>query len=169
MAVCWRYFGSAGHLTIPRGLVTERFDRAAAVYNRHVKVIAQPAEITRPRNSHSFYYRRGRLAVTPGGDRVFGSFVVPPQSPRLELRHYVYRSREDYERKTRRGYVDAQSARDQARNLEVADAEFRRNNEVVVPPEERTVKATADLLRELGYPDELYAAEPPDGLEPAPS
>jgi hypothetical protein len=162
IAVCWRYFGSAGHETIPRGLVTEQFDRADALYNRHVKVIARPSQIVRHRNSHNFYYRHGRLAVTPDGHRVFGSFITPPTQARLELRHYVCRSREDYERKTRRGYVDAQSARDKSRNLAVADAEFRKRNDVRVEPDERTVRATAELLRELGYPDELYASPSAD-------
>jgi len=162
VAVCWRYFGSAWHETIPRGLVTEQFDHADAVYNRHVKVIARPSHIVRHRNSHNFYYARGRLAVTPEGHRVFGSFITPPTQARLELRHYVYRSREDYERKTRRGYVDAHGARDKSRNLAVADAEFRKRNDVRVEPDERTVRATAELLRGLGYPDELYASSSGD-------
>lgn len=160
VAVCWRYFGSAGHETIPRGLVTERFDRADAVYNRHVKVIARPSEVVRVRNSHNFYYRRGRLAVTDEGRRVFGSFITPPTAPRLVLRHYVYRSREDAERKARRGYVDGQGDRERSRNLAIADAEFHRRNDVRIEPDQRVVGATAALLRELGYPDELYAAAP---------
>lgn len=159
IAVNWRYFGSAGHETIPRGLVTERFDRADAVYNRHVKVIAQPAMIRRHRNSHNFYYQRGRLAVTPDGRRVFGSFTTPPLNPRLELRHYVYRSREDYERKTRRGFVDASGYRERSRALAVVDDQFRQHNDVRIDPEPRVTTATADLLRALGYPDEIITSD----------
>ena len=166
VAVCWRYFGSSGHETIPRGLVTERFHMADAAYNRHVKVIARPSQIVRARNSHSFYYRHGRLAVTPGGRRVFGSFVAPPtRQPRLVLHHYVYRSREDVERKARRGYVDGQGDRERSRSLTLADNEFDRRNDVHVEPDRRVVAATADLLRELGFPSELYA--PPSPRSPA--
>jgi len=157
VAVCWRYFGSAGYETIPAGLVTERFDRADAVYNRHVKVIARPSQIVRHRNSHNFYYRKGRLAVTPEGDRAFGSFITPPSCPRLELRHYVYRSREDYDRKTRRGFVDASGAKDRSRRPSVADAEFSKRNDAHVAPDRRVVEATANRLRALGYPADLFS------------
>ena len=158
VAVCWRYHGSSSHEVIPVGLVTERFFRADAVLNRHVKVIARPSEIVRHRNSHSFFYRRGRLAVTPEGTRVFGSFIEPPTSTRLELRHYVYRSREDYDSKTRRGYVDALGARDQWRNVAVPDTEFSKHNEAEMPVDPEVLRATATRLRELGYPEHLWSA-----------
>lgn len=160
IAISWRYFGSAGHETIPHGLITEAFDRADDGCNRHVKVIAKPAMIHRHRNSHNFYYRRGRVAVTPEGRRVFGSFIAPPQQPVLVLHHYVYRSREDYERKTKRGFVDASGSRERSRHLSVLDAEFDRHNEVQVTPSESTVSATAELLRQLGLPDEIHARRP---------
>jgi hypothetical protein len=156
VAVCWRYFGSSGHETIPPGLVTEHFDHADAVYNRHVKVIARPSQIVRHRNSHNFFFQRGRLAVTPDGHRVFGSFVTPPARTRLALHHYVYRSREDYTRKARRGYVDAHGARDQTRSLALSH-EFARRNDVVVPADEGLLQATADRLRALGYPELLWS------------
>jgi hypothetical protein len=155
IAVNWRYFGSAGHETVPRGLLTDRFDRADAASDHHVKVIARPAAVHRYRNSHNFYFRRGRLARTTDGRRVFGSFVRPPAVPRLELRHYVYRSREDYERKARHGFVDASGAKDRARLTELADEEFDRHNEVRVETSPHVLRGTADLLAELGYPDEI--------------
>lgn len=160
IAVSWHYFGSAGHEVVPRGLVTEQFDHADAVYNRHVKVIARPAEIVQTRNSHNFHYRHGRLAVTPDGQRVFGSFITPPTRPRLVLRHYVYRSREDSRRKVSRGYVDAQGGRELSRRMALSDSEFHRWNDIHVPPDPRVIGATASLLRSLGCPDELYAAQP---------
>ncbi|HEY8527407.1 MAG TPA: glycosyltransferase family 2 protein [Acidimicrobiales bacterium] len=158
LALNERYFGSAGHETIPAGLVTERFDRASAEITDHVKVIAQPAAVARYRNPHNFYYRRGRLARTPDGRRVFGSFVTPAAEPSLVIHHYVYRSREDYERKARpsHGYATAVGARERARRLERAEAEFHRHNDVTVTVPEAARRATADLLRRLGYPEELY-------------
>jgi Glycosyl transferase family 2 len=156
IGVNWRYFGSAGHERIPAGLVTERFDRADAAPCYHVKAIARPAAVYRYRNSHNFYYRGGRLARTPQGRRVYGSFVSPPDRPRLVINHYVYRSREDYERKAARGFVDASGAREQARTAGRADAEFGRHNDVRVTLPEATLDATAGRLRRLGLPPELY-------------
>jgi hypothetical protein len=153
-----RFFGSAGHETIPSGLVTERFDRAAVTYDHHVKVIARPAEFAGYRNSHNFYYRRGRMARTPAGRRVFGTFATPIDRPALLVHHYVYRSREDYQRKAgpTYGFVDASGAQEQARRAERAASEFHRHNDVVVAVPEATRRATADLLRRLGYPEALY-------------
>lgn len=159
IAVNDRYFGSAGHETIPPGLVTERFDRASPACGRHVKAIARPAAVARYRNPHNFYYRRGRLARTPEGRPVFGSFVAPSDRPSLVLHHYVYRSSEDYERKASAGYGSTDVAfRERARRLERAEAEFHRHNDVVATVPERTRRATAELLRRLGYPEHLYAS-----------
>jgi hypothetical protein len=160
-----RYFGSAGHERIPRGLVTERFDRADPFVNHHVKVIARPAAVHRYRNDHNFYYRGGRLARTPGGRRVFGSFVTPPRRPEAVVHHYVYRSREDFERKARRGYSTATGQRNQVRRIERVDIEFPRHNEARVTVPAATRQATAALLRELGYPPELYESDADDAAE----
>jgi Glycosyl transferase family 2 len=164
IAVNWRYFGSAGHETIPRGLVTQRFDRADATSDHHIKVIARPAAVHRYRNSHNFYFHGGRLARTTDGRRVFGSFVRPPAAPRLELRHYVYRSREDYERKARHGFVDASGAKDRARLTKLAASEFDRHNEVLVETSPEVLRGTASLLAELGYPDDIVGSS--SGVHP---
>jgi Glycosyltransferase family 92 len=163
LALNWRYYGSAGHDAIPAGLVTERFDRADAKDNRHVKVIARPEQVVAYRNSHNFYYRRGRLARATDGRRVFGSFVAPPPQSGLVLNHYVYRSRQDYERKARHGFVDASGARDRARQADLAEREFTRHNEVSAPLPAATLAATAARLADLGYPDDLYRARSAPG------
>lgn len=156
VALSSRYFGSAGHEKIPPGLVTERFDRANAEISDHVKVIARPAAVHDYRNTHNFYYRFGRLARTPEGRRVFGSFVRAAADPRLVLHHYVYRSREDYEAKAVRGYSTATGVKAQMRRASRAASEFHRHNDVhqVVPAS--VTRATARLLGELGYPPDLY-------------
>jgi hypothetical protein len=170
LAIPWRYIGSAGHERIPAGLVTERFDQASPDLCDHIKVVARPAEIYRYRNSHNFYYRHGRLARTQGGRRVFGSFVRPPRRvPDLYIHHYVYRSRQDYERKAARGFVDASGARERSRDAARTEAEFLRHNDIVVGVPRATLSATAARLRRLGYPAELYRADgdQADGSDPA--
>jgi Glycosyltransferase family 92 len=158
VAINWRYFGSAGYEAIPTGLVTERFVLADTSGDAHVKVIAQPTEIFRYRNSHSFYYRHGRLGVTPDGRRVYGSFATPRDDPILVLHHYVYRSRQDYERKLRQGFVDKGEAKERARHSTRVQTEFPRHNEVTVGMSRETLHATAEVLRELGFPPGLYVA-----------
>jgi hypothetical protein len=162
VALSSRYFGSAGHETIPTGLVTERFDRANAEISDHVKVIARPAAIHGYRNTHNFYYRYGRLARTPDGRRVFGSFVRAAPEPALVVHHYVYRSREDYEAKLTRGYSTASGAKAQVRRASRAETEFHRHNDVRQPVPEAATQATAQLLDELGYPPELYLSPAAD-------
>ncbi len=161
VAVNWRYHGSAGHEEVPPGLITTSFDRADSALDRHVKVIARPRLVAGYRNSHNFYYRGGRLARSIDGRRVLGSFAKPPSDPRLSLNHYVYRSRQDYERKAGLGFVDASGAKDQARRADLAEHEFHRHNDALggVPAEQRA--ATAALLADLGYGPEVGAKPRP--------
>lgn len=158
VAVNWRYFGSAGYEAVPNGLVTERFTMADVHGDDHVKVIAQPSQVFRYRNSHNFYYCRGRLAVTPQGRRAYGSFASWADEPILVLHHYVYRSRQDHERKLRRGYVDARGMKVQTREASRVEAEFHRHNEVTVAIPKEITSATAEVLREIGFPPSLYGA-----------
>jgi hypothetical protein len=158
VAVNWRYFGSSGHEVVPSGLVTEQFIWADAACDEHVKVIAQPAEVYRYRNPHNFYYRYGRLGVTPSGRRAFGSFAAPCDESILVLHHYVCRSRQDYERKVRRGFAEERGRKDQERQDSRSATEFCRHNEVNVGVPEETLRATAEVLRESGFPSSLYHA-----------
>ena len=100
---------------------------------------------------------------------MLGSFAGPADPAPLVLNHYVYRSREDYERKARHGFVDAVGARDRARQAERAEMEFGKHNDVHAPLPAAVVAATAARLAELGYPDELWQAEAHDTAAPPPA
>ncbi len=160
VGVNWRYYGSSGHEVVPTGLITEAFDRADAEPCYHVKVLARPAMVRAYRNSHNLYYRRGGLARTAGGRRVYGSFVTPDRKPRLVLNHYIYRSREGYNQKASQGFVDARGSADQARRASLSDAEFHRHNDIHVPVPTAVLAATASLLDEFGYPEEIVTRQP---------
>lgn len=153
IAMNWRYFGSSYHDTVPDGLVVENFTLADSVLDRHVKVIAQPARIRRYRNSHNRFYNAGRFARTPDGRRVFASFVYPSGATggALVLNHYVYRSRADYERKARQGFVDARGALDQARQAAKIESEFVRHNEQVLALPADLLTRTRETLKRMGY------------------
>lgn len=96
--------------------------------------------------------------MTPSGERVYASFATPRDHPRLVLHHYVYGSRQDYERKVQRGFAEARGEKDQARQNSRVQAEFHRHNEVAVEIPRETVHAPTDLLRELGVLAQLYVA-----------
>lgn len=154
------YFGTAGHETIPRGLVTEQFRLAEARYNHHVKVVAQPRAIAAYRNPHNFWYSRWRLARTPDGRRVMGTFVEAVGEPEVVVHHYLNRSREDYENKRARGYATAAGQRAQQRAATHEARELAKFNDVPAGVPHHVTAAIAHRLAELGYPDELYLAAP---------
>jgi hypothetical protein len=156
IAFNWRYFGSSGYEHIPDGLVIENFNQANANLDYHVKVIARPRAIHRYRNPHNFYYRAGQLARTPDGRRVTGSFSEPEKDLPLVLRHYVYRSKADYERKTARGYAESRGALDKARHANRTNPEFNKHNHIRVVTSPGVLDATRLFLEELGYGKHLY-------------
>lgn len=159
------YFGTGGHETIPLGLVTEQFRRAEARYNHHVKVVAQPQAIVGYRNPHSFWYSRRRLARTPDGRRVLGTFVEANGEPEVLIHHYLNRSREDYANKRARGYATAAGEQAQQRSATNEARELAKFNDVPAGVPQHVTRAIADRLAELGYPEELYVAAP--ASEPA--
>jgi hypothetical protein len=158
IAINWRYFGSSGHEQIPDGLIIENFTQSDLNLDRHVKVIARPSAIHRYRNPHNFYYRAGRLARTPDGRRVTGSFSEPEDDLPLVLRHYVYRSKADYERKAVRGFADARGAVDEARHPNRSMAEFSKHNHIRIAASPGVLHSTTLLLQKLGYDEQLYNA-----------
>lgn len=153
LALNWRYFGSSHHENIPMGLVTKNFILGDDSLDRHIKVIARTAEIQRYRTPHNFYYRGGRLARTPDGRRALASFSeVAPRTPSdLVLNHYVYRSREDYARKVRRGYATGHGEADRARRESRIESEFLRHNQSTYPVHLERIDAVERELSELGY------------------
>ena len=89
---------------------------------------------------------------------MYGSFAKPRDEPNLVLHHYVYRSRQDYERKVRRGFAEERGERERARHSSRVQTEFYRHNEVTVDVPRETTRATAEVLCELGFPPDLYVA-----------
>ncbi len=148
----WRYFGSSYHETIPAGLLIENFTRADLHLNRHVKSIVRMEAVCAPRNSHSFFYWGGRVPRDPLGRRVWGSFSTPDDSEPVVINHYVYRSREDYAAKCRKGFVDKRGAMEQARNEARIESEFPRHNEAEFKLRPEVLERTKEWMRRFGYP-----------------
>jgi hypothetical protein len=110
LAVNWKLFGSSGHETRHKGLVIERFDRCAernAPPNRCVKTIANPNRIRRC-NVH-ICYPRVTTIVDENRNDVMKTLLRDGiheriSHERVQLNHYIVRSREEWLRKKARGH-----------------------------------------------------------------
>lgn len=101
----WRIFGSAGLLRRDDRLVTERFTRASRRdqdVNRHIKTIAVAADIY-GLNAHRVRLMRGRYVDASGNDIDPGYGFAGVHHDRVQVNHYVLKSREEFEEKRRRG------------------------------------------------------------------
>jgi hypothetical protein len=103
-------FGSSGHVKRPRGGVANYIKCSKSPDfedNKHIKSIVNTDHVQgRDWNPHSFLYHDGYYAVGTDFQRVDGPFNQPPTWTGWHLRHYVTKSREDYERKMQRGAGD---------------------------------------------------------------
>ena len=124
VAVNWRIFGSSGQTTFARGLVLERFTRAAAPHhavNRHVKSFFRPRYAASV-HMHAPVMATGRSALASGeplamevrgiSDRVDWSAA--------QVNHYYGKSLEEYAAKRRRGdaFLPSDDARKFARHTD---------------------------------------------------
>jgi hypothetical protein len=107
VALHWYFFGSNGHENRPAGPVIAEYTRRAAAPNRHVKCFVRPERVAKYRNSHSWYYRGMRHAVTEHGRRLSGSISLPPSADTAWINHYHHKSAEDYfEKAARKSVLD---------------------------------------------------------------
>ena len=157
LAINSRWYGSSGHLTIPRGLVLQAFQRCSPTLDDHVKVLARPPTVLSYFNSHNFIYRGGRLAVDAAGHAVLGGLATATAAHRVELNHYLYRSREDYLAKLSLGFADSAGYRNRSRRLEWADSEFTKYNDGDGSwAAHKYAAPVSSMLKELGYPEEYW-------------
>jgi hypothetical protein len=132
VALHWQMFGSNGHKNRPRGPVIAEYTRRAAAPNRHVKCFVRPECIAQYRNSHSWYYRWMRHAVTESGRRVSGSFSLPPSAELAWINHYHHKSDQDYfEKAARKSVLDVVGMRFETRSKERHAGSERNDNAVL--------------------------------------
>jgi glycosyl transferase family 92 len=101
VGVHWAMFGTSGHRTKPPGLVIESYvrrNRQAAITNRQIKSIVQPARVDRCAGPHHFIYHDG-LAVDENREPIEGGETQPVSFSLLRVNHYVMKSEEEYQRK----------------------------------------------------------------------
>ena len=109
-ALCanWRFYGSnyqdkADYTTG----VLERFTRCSKTADKHVKTIANPRRIDFFWNPHFAMYFSPYFAVNERGGEVHDAFNKPPVDDKIVVNHYCTKSREEFEKKYRRGTADS--------------------------------------------------------------
>lgn len=113
VALNWLVYGSAGHKKTPLGLGIKAFQKRAEMPMRVIKSIVRPSQVIRMPNPHSAIVN-GRY-VTPSG-RPCMPFRDVVDLPNLHkepysIAHYAVRSREQFERKLKRGEADGVTVR----------------------------------------------------------
>ena len=119
VALHWYMFGSNGHVNRPSGPVIAEYTRRAAEVDWHIKCFVRPESVAKCRNSHSWYFRRMRRAVTECGRRVGGSYSLPPSANSAWINHYHHKSDQDYfEKAARKSVLDLVGIRFETRSAE---------------------------------------------------
>jgi hypothetical protein len=111
IAINWRYFGSAGHEHLGPGLVMERFTQASYIHRSHnqgIKSIYRTSEVERLMH-HASLTRGARRVCSANGnfvrdDEEWMLLVDERNFDVAQINHYFVKSREEWDRKVRRGY-----------------------------------------------------------------
>jgi hypothetical protein len=94
VAVSWMLYGSSGHWTRPRGLVTENYAMRAAAPDHHVKCVVDPARVRRPLVvGHQLECVPGQVIVDETGEPMTGPLHPHPSADVLRINHYLTKSR----------------------------------------------------------------------------
>ncbi|HYR84548.1 MAG TPA: glycosyltransferase family 2 protein [Terriglobia bacterium] len=112
----WRLFGSSGHESFDGTLVTERFTKAAAEFDPHVKTIARPGCIKYFFDPYAGWYSDRHFAIDEDGRRIRQGDPHPEPAVARDLRinHYVTKSRGECTQKVMRSRADNGEMRDAA-------------------------------------------------------
>jgi hypothetical protein len=107
LGVFWHCFGSNGHLKRQPSVI-HAFTRRAPDYweqNNHIKSIVQPRHaIAVPMaDPHHFKYAKGYWCVDEYGVKIEAARRWPRTSDKIQLNHYITRSREEWQWKVERG------------------------------------------------------------------
>lgn len=122
LAVNWRMFGPAGHVTKPEGLVIENYlyrTREGVEHNDCIKTIANPRRIDEVIHAHCSRYKRGFYCIDDTGMPVFGPKNPDHVPVRLRINHYYTKSKEEWDRRRSWGKADSKDRTDIR-----SDAEF---------------------------------------------
>lgn len=131
VAIQWVMYGSSGHITRPKGLVTESYTWTTGKPNGHIKTICRPALFSVPSVFESPHYMGGSSYVFLDGTPVewgtkYGKVAVFDSSGLARINHYWTKSKEDFEAKKARGRATRAAVRaDQFEDVDINRQEDR--------------------------------------------
>jgi hypothetical protein len=108
LGINWKCFGSSGHLKSQSSIV-ESYEYAAHISDdKHIKSIVNTRHVfSTSGNPHAFKYNDGYFCVNENEEAIVGPHENALSSSvshnKIQLNHYVTRSREDFKAKVKRG------------------------------------------------------------------
>lgn len=100
----WKCFGSSGIINRSTSIINNFIHASCTDDDVHIKTILQPKYvISSDGNPHAFKYKSSKYCVNENFKRIDGPYNKPITHTKIQLNHYVTRSREDFEDKRRRG------------------------------------------------------------------
>jgi hypothetical protein len=131
VALHWYFYGSNGHKLSPNIPVLEAYTRRRATPNIHVKMFVRPESVTQCNNSHSWFFRGGKVAVDECFQPIWGSRSERKSAKRAWINHYYTKSEEDYIQKTKlKITLDLSGMQTPSRTAERMQHHLTDNNEV---------------------------------------
>jgi hypothetical protein len=108
LGINWKCFGSSGHLLKQSSIIESYVHSADVSDNDHIKSIVNTQYIIGSwGNPHTFRYKSGFYCVNENGEPIKGPHNNALNSPathnKIQINHYITRSREDFEAKQNRG------------------------------------------------------------------
>lgn len=104
LGIQWKCFGSSGHSRRPKSVINSYIHPSNTNDDKHIKTILQPKFAVKTNgNPHCFVYIDGKKCINENKKDVFGPYNWPMTRDKIQLNHYVVKSRQDFERKKRRG------------------------------------------------------------------
>jgi Glycosyltransferase family 92 len=132
VALHWYFFGSNGHKQRPETHVTEAYIRRRQHPDIHVKVFVQARYVTQCNNSHSWFFRDGKVAVNERKESVRGSRGFPPTGELAWINHYYTKSEQDYyEKLNQKTTLDISGMQSPSRTSERMQHHLTDNNDIV--------------------------------------
>ena len=103
IGINWLMFGSSGHATQPKGLLTENFIRSDIRLNLHVKSFVRPNAVTNVINPHFYIITNPNRCYTGNKKKMKMGPFNPEPLPFINslsyIAHYYVQSEEEYKRR----------------------------------------------------------------------
>jgi len=119
IGINWLVFGSNGHETQPKGLLTENFIKSDKVLNNHVKTFVRPDSVSSVPNAHFYNIINPIRYFAATGNRMkqnpFNDVPILFTKTSAYIAHYYVQSEEEYIRRKNRKMDDGTPPR--AKNI----------------------------------------------------